>query len=187
MFNLKADIKFNAACKEAYLTREQLIIDLNNFVASISGRLWQSKDFLDTVMAFLLHLVFEHVMQLHHFLMDYKSWPVMRQLWVNVCWEKKRSGLQQQVFHCLAFLNISSSIKNVFCVLTHRYISGWIQIPCFSVRPWTSLHCHFTSKLSEGELWVVELAFLLLPAPEEPPAPQGHNPRQRHQVLWERR
>lgn len=97
MFNLKADIKFNAARKEAYLTREQLIIDLNNFVASISERLWQSKSFLDTVMAFLLHLVFDHVMQLHRFLMDYKSRPVMRQLWVNVCWEKKRSGLLLEV------------------------------------------------------------------------------------------
>lgn len=88
-FNLKADIKCNTARKKAYLTRDQLIIDLDNFVASISENLWQSKGFLDIVMAFLLHLVFDHVMQQHHFLMDYKSRPVMRQPWVNFCWEKK--------------------------------------------------------------------------------------------------
>lgn len=68
---------------------------------------------------------------------------------------EKRSDLQQQVFHCLAFLNMPSSIKNVFSILMHFYISGWIQIPCFSVRPWTSRSCHFTSRFSEGELWVV--------------------------------
>lgn len=73
VFNLKADTKFNTAHKKAYLTRDRLIIELNNSVASISERLWRSKSFLDTVMAFLLHLVFDHVTQQNHFLMDHKS------------------------------------------------------------------------------------------------------------------
>jgi len=100
VFNLKADIKFNTAHKTAYLMREQIILDLSNFVASISERLWQNKGFLDTVMAFLLHLVFDHVTQQHHFLMDCRSQPVMRQPRVSVCWEKRRSALQQHVIHC---------------------------------------------------------------------------------------
>lgn len=48
-------------------------------------------------MAFLLCLVFDHVMQQHHLLMDYKSRPVMRQPWVNVCWEEKRSVYNNRI------------------------------------------------------------------------------------------
>lgn len=52
-------------------------MDLNNFVASISERLWKSKGFLDTDMAFLLHWSFDYVMQQYYFLMDYKSHVIL--------------------------------------------------------------------------------------------------------------
>lgn len=110
MFNLKADINFNTACKKAYLTRKQFIVVFNNFVANISERLQQSKGFLNGIIAFLQHLLFVLVMQQHHFLMDYRRRQVMGQFYVNVCGEKG-SGFSIEI---ISFLACAPLVKSYF-------------------------------------------------------------------------